>query len=345
MEEQKLSEERLREYQTFLEQKHEYRRSVKRLCSVLGFSLLALFLGIQLIGILLYLLSSFLSSHKMMGMGAELFRVLNSDWFSMAGQSLLAYAIMLPIVEKILRRVPETKMEPRRMRKGKLFSFAVLVMGGGYIFNLAGSLINIVLAQLTGRPAENLMPINDVLQHMNWAVAVYVGIIAPIIEEYIFRGLILNRLRPLGEKAAVIFPAVMFGLMHGNLSQTMYATAIGIVFGYIAVKTGRIFYNTVLHILVNSYTIFIVVGVMKNSVVHGEVYNSKMMLISLFTIGCIIGAVIIFVQRVKKTRLKPGSWPEGLEYSDFSSAMFLNPGTMLFGAVCVGLIIFFAFFA
>ena len=48
------------------------------------------------------------------------------------------------------------------------------------------------------------------------------------------------------------------------------------------------------------------------------------------TLGMIIASIVIFCVNVKKTRLLPGNWPEGIEYRDFSSAMYLNPGTVVF---------------
>lgn len=344
MERQDDFEMREADFREAEERRREYRRYVKHLCSVIGFSLLFLELGMQGVGVITALISRYLASHAVMGPGAELYRMLHSGWFSTAGAGLLAYALMLPLTERALRSVPEVHIEPRRVRMGKLFSLAVLAMGGGYIFNFAGTALNGLLSLMTGRPSYNMTPVNELMQGMNWVTAVYVGIIAPVIEEYIFRGLILNRLRPLGDKAAIVFSAVMFGLMHGNLSQFLYATAIGIVFGYLAVKTGRIFYSSILHIAVNSYTTFVVMGVL--NIAAGNLLAAAFgtMLIGIVTLGTIIAAIIIFAVNSGKVKLKRGNWPEGVEYRDFSSAMFFNPGAAAFGLLCIFMMLLYAFF-
>ena len=54
-----------------------------------------------------------------------------------------------------------------------------------------------------------------------------------------------------GEKLAVITSALMFGLFHGNLSQLFYAFALGLVFGYVYLKTGKLRYSIGLHMLIN----------------------------------------------------------------------------------------------
>ena len=76
-------------------------------------------------------------------------------------------------------------------------------------------------------------------------------ILAPVIEEYIFRKQLIDRMHIYGEKLAVITSALMFGLFHGNLSQLFYAFALGLVFGYVYLKTGKLRYSIGLHMLIN----------------------------------------------------------------------------------------------
>lgn len=320
----------------------DFRTYVRRLCSLMGFSLCFLFVMLQLLSLLLYALSYYLASHGVMGAGGELFKILNSDWFDVAGSSLLSYAIAIPLMVRLLSAAPEVRVEPKKMRFGKFVMFFFLIMGGGYLFNMLGSFINLILAAVSKRDVYDMMPVSSLMDQMDLFTAVYVGIIGPVIEEYIFRKQLLNRLRPLGEKAAIIFSAVMFGLMHGNLSQFLYATAIGTIFGYVAVKTGRIFYNCLLHIMVNSYTTFFVLGVLRSQA-GGIFFYVGLMFVSLFLLGSIIAAIVIFFVNRKKTRLKTGNLPPGIEYRDFSSAMYCNPGVIVFMFICCSMMLYYAF--
>ena len=79
----------------------------------------------------------------------------------------------------------------------------------------------------------------------------FMVILAPVIEEYIFRKQLIDRMHIYGEKLAVVTSALMFGLFHGNLSQFFYAFALGLVFGYVYLKTGKLRYSIGLHILIN----------------------------------------------------------------------------------------------
>lgn len=64
----------------------------------------------------------------------------------------------------------------------------------------------------------------------------YAGILAPITEELLFRGLILRTMEPFGKKYAIFTSAFLFGMFHGNLPQAPFAFAVGLVLGYTAME-------------------------------------------------------------------------------------------------------------
>ena len=64
----------------------------------------------------------------------------------------------------------------------------------------------------------------------------YAGILAPITEELLFRGLILRTMEPFGKKFAIFTSAFLFGMFHGNLPQAPFAFAVGLVLGYTAME-------------------------------------------------------------------------------------------------------------
>lgn len=83
-------------------------------------------------------------------------------------------------------------------------------------------------------------------------------ILGPIVEEVIFRGLVLSRLRCVfPASVAVIFSSVLFGLTHGQLLWMAYAFLLGILLSAIAVKTGSILPSLCVHISFNLVGSFI----------------------------------------------------------------------------------------
>ena len=79
----------------------------------------------------------------------------------------------------------------------------------------------------------------------------YIIIIAPLVEEMIYRGFILKTISPYSKTAAVFVSAIAFGLMHGNIPQAASAFCTGIIYAVIAVKSGSIFPSMIIHSLNN----------------------------------------------------------------------------------------------
>ncbi len=75
---------------------------------------------------------------------------------------------------------------------------------------------------------------------------------SPLMEEYIFRRCVIDRVRPYGSRTAVYVSALLFGLFHGTVSQLFYAFLLGLVFGAVYVRTGRLRYTVLLHSLINA---------------------------------------------------------------------------------------------
>ena len=134
--------------------------------------------------------------------------------------------------------------------------------------------------------------------------------IAPIFEEFMFRGLILNALKPYGNGLAIFVSGIFFGVFHCNFQQCFYAAAAGIALGYIANVTGSVFPTTVIHMIMNSLSGFMILlmhtGSVQKYILGGSEENipdQDMIWIALFGIYMVclfIFSVIGFVSAVRK---------------------------------------------
>ncbi len=78
------------------------------------------------------------------------------------------------------------------------------------------------------------------------------GIVAPIVEEMIFRGLIYKRTKELTNiKMAAVISAVLFGVFHGNWVQAPYAAIIGLAAVFVYEKYKSIMAPILLHMWAN----------------------------------------------------------------------------------------------
>lgn len=78
------------------------------------------------------------------------------------------------------------------------------------------------------------------------------GILPAFVEEFIFRGVILQGLRKYGNWFAIIISAVLFMLIHGNIQQTIYQFAFGVLAGYLVIKTGSLWISIIIHAVNNT---------------------------------------------------------------------------------------------
>jgi len=82
---------------------------------------------------------------------------------------------------------------------------------------------------------------------------IYTCILAPLTEEFLFRGVMLRSLSKYGTGFAVVLSSFLFGLIHGNIYQTPFAIMTGIVLAYTAVRSGSIWPGVIVHFVVNAF--------------------------------------------------------------------------------------------
>ncbi|MBS5939599.1 CPBP family intramembrane metalloprotease [Clostridium sartagoforme] len=116
-----------------------------------------------------------------------------------------------------------------------------------------------------------------------------VGIVAPIAEEFLFRGVVFNTLQKRFSSAwTIVIQGVLFGVFHLNLVQGSYATILGIVYGYVTYKTKSLWPAIIMHIVNNSMPFIM-------TIIFGD-YNFSTTASLIQAIVAVIGmAVILFL--------------------------------------------------
>ena len=136
-------------------------------------------------------------------------------------------------------------------------------------------------------PQEIEQMLSEML-HNRWGYLA-IGILAPIVEEMVFRGAILRTLLLLGGRgndqssmlnaqssmlnaqsskfkafAAILISALLFGAVHGNVQQFVHATLIGLLLGWMYYRTNSIVPGIVFH-WVNNTAAYVIANVIPNS--------------------------------------------------------------------------------
>lgn len=133
-----------------------------------------------------------------------------------------------------------------------------------------------------------------------WQQIVYNGIVAPIIEELLFRGVLFRALRKwVTFPWAMLLSAVVFGAYHGNLVQFVYAGLCGVLLAYLYEKYNSILAPIVSHIFMNTVAIvFTQWGVFAQIMKSGLAATMVMLVCGLF------GAVVFYIlQKMDVTKV------------------------------------------
>jgi len=95
---------------------------------------------------------------------------------------------------------------------------------------------------------------------MVWMLALKAVIIFPVVEECLYRGLLLPMLRrSLPLWAAIALPSLLFGLTHFGLSaqNAAFATLVGLYFSWLAIRSGSVLPAILCHGSINFFGVFI----------------------------------------------------------------------------------------
>ena len=147
------------------------------------------------------------------------------------------------------------------------FDFKNVEISKFAFFVCVGIILNIVITALVNAVAIVLPPelLNSLSESTNAALTgspfllllIGTGILVPILEELVFRYGLCGTLSRSNKIFALIASALIFGIVHGNIIQAVYASALGLIFGIVYLKTNNIWYPIALHMAVNSSSVIV----------------------------------------------------------------------------------------
>jgi len=278
------------------EQWRQARKDIKRYMSVPGWALL-IYYGIMNVSVIGFLFVDVL---------AKLFRgILSGDYASIenavmqSAESAWGYffaaavGFLLLLIWKKPRFIKEeifAKGAP--MKAGDFFTILCIFLGGQMVFSLGTSLMELVLNAFGYTIAEGLESLQS--DPDNFSMFLYAGILAPVTEEILFRGVLQRTMLPFGKKFSIVVSALIFGLFHGNLLQTPYAFAVGLVLGYVAAEY-NILWAMVLHMINN-----LVLGDLLYRLLAGFPQETADMIVWGIILAFTVAALILIIARRKE---------------------------------------------
>lgn len=285
-----------------------------------------------------------------------------ADWQSnlnivLLVSSFCVYVCGLPLIFLLAKNMTVTTPEKHKMKWWQFLIAACMCYAMVYISNLIGTIITALIGALKGSAVQNNL-IDYVTQgnlYLNFFLMV---VVAPIMEEFVFRKVLVDRALRYGEGMAIVLSGLMFGLFHGNLNQFAYAVVLGGFFAYLYIRTGNIKITMGLHAIINFLGSVVASQLMKAihyeellqvntedvSAVMNLVMNNLVgwVLFGLYGICLLIvvltGVILIIVSAVRKQFILKTTEVQ-IQQGEKFKTLLVNPGMLVFCGVWIVMII------
>lgn len=314
-------------------------RFERRLCSRIGwalFAMLAATIGLQL-GL------AYIIGRLAPGLAGR-------DWVTWLLSLAPAYLVGVPLCVLLMQRMPRSAPERRPLPCSwfRLFCIAACLMYAGNVLGLVvTSGISLLMGQSVTNPIAEMLTGSDL-----WVNALFTVVLAPVIEELVFRKLLMDRALRYGEATAVVMSGLLFGLYHGNFSQFFYAAFLGCLFAYVYARTGKLWITVSLHAAVN-----FIGGVLAPLAVAGAVPQvadgtAAAMLDPMFFVRGLCGlsvgfflvcgavGLVMLIKSVRRISFAPGE----VQLPRRSGLPYGTAGMIALLAGCGGLFVIYTFF-
>jgi len=199
-----------------------------------------LFIAISIFVIVIAVLAIFVSTSLIGAAGSPA----EFDWDTITTevfQILGEYALHIQVITNLIGLAVFLPMWLRTRKSNEPFKnndpaiIGLLTVGLFAAFNIAQMVLFTVTDIVKYFPSYE--GVTDLIVSDSVALMILaVGIIAPITEELVFRGILISRMKWLPVWATVLIQGVLFGAVHLNLFQGMYAFVAGILLGLVYVK-------------------------------------------------------------------------------------------------------------
>ena len=175
--------------------------------------------------------------------------VLNTPTFSygmLIFTSILSVLVPFLIIAKSLKIKGNEILPNERLEKADIFWYTCLGTGLCMVANVITNFIVTILSSygINLTQSEESEPKTLVSSFLFF---VSIAVVPAIVEEIAMRGVVLHAMVRYGKVFAIVSSAFVFGILHGNLIQAPFAFMVGIVLGFITIKTNSIIPAMLIH--------------------------------------------------------------------------------------------------
>lgn len=289
----------------------------------------------------------------------------DQEWYTWIVTIVSIYMIGFPGLYFLLKKTETMVPEKHSMKFWQFLLVVLMVAGICGVGSIIGILVSLPILAPFGKGVGDANALAEIMTNSTPFMRILVvGILAPIFEELIFRKLFIDHVLKYGEWIAVFLSGLLFGLFHGNFQQAFFATGIGMMFAYIYVRTGKIWYTILFHMVVNLTTSIVTVGIItkldlekvtkmsEDMQMHPDTFDITMyqdvlpmFVIYMCWIGflglcCMAGVIILIVNLCMKKfyfRSIVGEFPKKIR----AKAAMVNPGFFAYLVVIIAMFVLY----
>ncbi len=171
-----------------------------------------------------------------------------NQYLLLINEATLAIAVFCGFF--IIKPVPKAQEYKESVSFGRFMQILCICFAVSYIGNIIGTIFLMYWGIITGNEVGN--DLTEVLNMTEpFMMFLSVGVLAPILEELLFRKFLIDRMRKYGEVISILVSAGLFALFHQNFAQFVYTFSAGVMLGYLYYRTGNYWLTTLLHAIFN----------------------------------------------------------------------------------------------
>lgn len=246
------------------------------------------------------------------------------------------YVLPFPILIYLMKKLDSQKPEKQELSIKKFLTYLAITITLMWIGNIIGLIITSIISFFT--PLDVINPVQTLINSTDiWLNLLLISIIGPIFEEILFRKLLIDRTIKYGAKVSILLSSLIFGLIHGNLNQFFYAFLLGGFFAYVYIKTGKLKYTILLHIIVNlmGSVVSLFVGKSVENMISGPMQPFDLSIVIIYLAIILVSFLIGALKLYRHKNINLENLCEKITLSKPFKTIIINPGMILFIGFCI----------
>ncbi|MCR5105887.1 MAG: CPBP family intramembrane metalloprotease [Eubacterium sp.] len=177
----------------------------------------------------------------------------------------------------------------KKLEPGKMLHISLITVCGVPI----ALLLNALAGVLSNAGADSAEDVNTYPILM--AIVVY-AVVPAVVEEFVFRGVILGAYSKVDVKAGILISSLFFALLHFSFGSVLYGFFFGLLFAIVRLATDNLTYTIVMHCLFN--TVNVIVSYMR----FGEITIVPVFgILVIAIVGFVLLLIIFFRKNINNT--------------------------------------------